>query len=238
MRFVQLTLGEFCGIQYSVCHIYGALKRLAMNECYDRLLIAYLRGIGCQTAAGGPDAYAAGKAAGLKVHYFKRSALLPRVGLVLGFLRGIEFDSLLDVGSGRGAFLWPFLDEFPDNETHVVDLLPQRVALHRAVAAGGTFNLQVHEGDVRSLAFPDKSVDVVTMLEVLEHIPDVAGAVRNAVRMARRHVVVTVPSQKDDNPEHIHLLSKERLRELFGAAGCGKLNFGGVPGHTFMVATC
>ena len=238
MRFVQLTLGEFCGIQYSVCHIYGALKRLAMNECYDRLLIAYLRGIGCQTAAGGPDAYAAGKAAGLKVHYFKRSALLPRVGLVLGFLRGIEFDSLLDVGSGRGAFLWPFLDEFPDKETHVVDLLPQRVALHRAVAAGGTFNLQVHEGDVRSLALPDKSVDVVTMLEVLEHIPDVAGAVRNAVRMARRHVVVTVPSQRDDNPEHIHLLSKGRLSELFSAAGCGKLNFGGVPGHTFMVATC
>lgn len=209
-----------------------------MNEYYERSLEAYLRGSGCQTAAGGPDAYAAGKAAGLKVHYFKRSALLPRVGLVLGFLRGIEFDSLLDVGSGRGAFLWPFLDAFPDKETHVVDLLPQRVALHRAVAAGGTFNLHVHEGDVRSLALPDKSVDVVTLLEVLEHIPDVAGAVRNAVRMARRHVVVTVPSQKDDNPEHIHLLTKERLRELFGAAGCGKLNFGGVPGHTFMVATC
>ncbi len=209
-----------------------------MNEYYERSLEAYLRRSGCKTAAGGPDAYAAGKATGLKVHYFKRSALLPRVGLVLGFLRGIEFDSLLDVGSGRGAFLWPFLDEFPDKETHVVDLLPQRVALHRAVAAGGTFNLQVHEGDVRSLALPDKSVDVVTMLEVLEHIPDVAGAVRNAVRMARRHVVVTVPSQRDDNPEHIHLLTKERLRELFGAAGCGKLNFGGVPGHTFMVATC
>ena len=209
-----------------------------MNEYYERPLEAYLRGSGCQTAAGCPDTYAAGKATGLKVHYFKRSSLLPRVGLVLGFLRGIEFDSLLDVGSGRGAFLWPFLDAFPDKETHVVDLLPQRVALHRAVAAGGTFNLHVHEGDIRSLALPDKSVDVVTLLEVLEHIPDVAGAVRNAVRMARRHVVVTVPSQKDDNPEHIHLLSKEWLRALFGAVGCGKLNFGGVPGHTFMVATC
>ena len=28
------------------------------------------------------------------------------------------------------------------------------------------------------------------------------------------------------------------IRELFGDAGCVKLNFGGVPGHTFMVATC
>ena len=209
-----------------------------MNYYYDRSLEAYLRGSGFQTVELGPAAYAAGKANGLKVHYFKRSALLPRVGLVLGFLRGIEFSSLLDVGSGRGAFLWPFLDEFPDKETHVMDLMPQRVAVLRAVAAGGTYDLHVHEGDIRTLALPDKSVEVVTMLEVLEHIPDVAGAVRNAIRIARRHVVVTVPSQRDDNPEHIHLLSRERLRELFGDAGCVKLNFGGVPGHTFMVATC
>ena len=205
-----------------------------MKDYYDRPLEAYLKGSGCT----GPADYAAGKAAGLKVHYFKRSALLPRVGLVLGFLRGIEFGSLLDVGSGRGAFLWPFLEEFPDKETHVVDILPQRTAIHRAVAAGGTYDLHVHEGDVRTLALPDKSIDVVTMLEVLEHIPDVAGAVRNAMRIARKHVVVTVPSQKDDNPEHIHLLSRECLRGLFDAAGCGKLNFGGVPGHTFMVASC
>ena len=209
-----------------------------MNYYYDRSLEAYLRGSGFQTVELGPAAYAAGKANGLKVHYFKRSALLPRVGLVLGFLRGIEFSSLLDVGSGRGAFLWPFLDEFPDKETHVMDLMPQRVAVLRAVAAGGTYDLHVHEGDIRTLALPDKSVEVVTMLEVLEHIPDVAGAVRNAIRIARRHVVVTVPSQRDDNPEHIHLLSRERLRELFGDAGCVKLNFCGVPGHTFMVATC
>ena len=209
-----------------------------MNYYYDRSLEAYLRGSGFQTVELGPAAYAAGKANGLKVHYFKRSALLPRVGLVLGFLHGIEFSSLLDVGSGRGAFLWSFLDEFPDKETHVMDLMSQRVAVLRAVAAGGTYDLHVHEGDIRTLALPDKSVEVVTMLEVLEHIPDVAGAVRNAIRIARRHVVVTVPSQRDDNPEHIHLLSRERLRELFGDAGCVKLNFGGVPGHTFMVATC
>ncbi|MFR5782110.1 MAG: hypothetical protein ACLUEK_09850 [Oscillospiraceae bacterium] len=28
---------------------------------------------------------------------------------VLGFLRGLDFDGLVDVGSGRGAFLVPFL---------------------------------------------------------------------------------------------------------------------------------
>ncbi len=208
-----------------------------MTSCYDSALEAYVKGSGCPIPHG-VSPYEAGKTAGLKVHYFKRTGLLPRVGFVMGFLRGIEFDSLLDVGSGRGAFLWPFLETFPEKEVHVIDMLERRIALYRAVAAGGTFHLHVHEGDVRELDLPDNSVDVVTMLEVLEHISDVARAVRNAVKIARQHVVVTVPSKPDDNPEHIHLLTRERLSELFASAGCSSLHFGGVPGHLCMVASC
>ena len=48
----------------------------------------------------------------------------------------------------------------------------------------------------------------------------------------------TVPSKPDDNPEHIHLFTKESLGELFRSVGCSKLNFGAVPGHLFMVASC
>ncbi|MCD8132102.1 MAG: class I SAM-dependent methyltransferase, partial [Lachnospiraceae bacterium] len=84
---------------------------------------------------------------------------------------------------------------------------------------------------------PDKSVDVVTMLEVLEHIPDVEAAVNSAVRIARKHIVVSVPSKPDDNPEHIHLLTRDRLTELFTGAGCRKLNFDGVNGHLIMIVT-
>ena len=31
-----------------------------------------------------------------------------------------------------------------------------------------------------------------------------------------------MPSKTDDNPEHIHLLTKEKLTQMFGAAGCTK----------------
>ena len=75
------------------------------------------------------------------------------------------------------------------------------------------------------------------MLEVLEHIPNVERAVENAYRLARRYVVVTVPSHADDNPEHIHLLTKERLTALFSAVGCQKLKFGNVSGHLTLIAT-
>ena len=74
------------------------------------------------------------------------------------------------------------------------------------------------------------------MLEVLEHIPDVQAAVTAAVRIARRYVAVTVPSKEDDNPEHIHLLTKPVLTELFRNAGCQRLHFGGVPGHLILTA--
>lgn len=57
-----------------------------------------------------------------------------------------------------------------------------------------------------------------------------------AVHMAKRYVVVTVPSKPDDNPEHIHLLTKEKLTRMFYDAGWTRLHFDGVEGHLFLVA--
>ena len=177
-----------------------------------------------------------GRAAGLHIHHFKRHDALPRVKVVLGFLRGIQPESLLDVGSGRGAFLFPFIREFPHVPVTSLDVLEGRVEMLRAVHDGGLENLTVLRQDICDWDAPDRSFDVVTLLEVLEHIPDVGAAVNNAVRLARRFAVVTVPSKPDDNPEHIHLLTMPVLTELFRRAGCSDLRFGGVPGHLFMVA--
>ncbi len=44
---------------------------------------------------------------GLRLHRFKRTIELPRVRKVLGILKGIQPRNLLDIGSGRGTFLWP-----------------------------------------------------------------------------------------------------------------------------------
>lgn len=179
---------------------------------------------------------AAGKAADLKLHYFKRTNVLPRVKRVLGFLRSIEIESLLDVGSGRGVFLWPCLNVFPWIEITSIDLLPHRVEMLNTVQQGGVANLSVLAADICDLDIADKSFDVVTMLEVLEHIPDPLAAIKAAVRISKKYVVVTVPSKQDDNPEHIHLLTKDILTELFNQAKCNRLHFDGVPGHLVMTA--
>ena len=101
--------------------------------------------------------------------------------MALGFLRSVWPESLLDVGSGRGAFLFPFLEEFPGTEVTAIDLLPRRVELLQDLSRGGITNLTVRQADLCSQPFPDNAFDTVTLLEVLEHIPDVDGAVRAAL---------------------------------------------------------
>ena len=76
----------------------------------------------------------------------------------------------------------------------------------------------------------------VTLHRAFDMTRDPFSAMEAAVRLARRYVVVTVPSKPDNNPEHIHLLTKEKLTGLFTRAGCGRLQFGGVNGHLLLIA--
>lgn len=177
-----------------------------------------------------------GKQAELKMHHFKNHDMLPRVKKVIGFLKAVQPESLLDVGSGRGVFLFPFLNEFPWVPVTSVDLLDHRVQMLDMLRLGGMDRLTAMQQDLCCWNAPENAYDVVTLLEVLEHIPQVETAIRTAVKLARRYIVVTVPSKPDDNPEHIHLLTKDILSHFFTACGCTNLQFDGVNGHLFMTA--
>jgi SAM-dependent methyltransferase len=177
-----------------------------------------------------------GLESGLRLHKFKRNSELPRVRRVLGTLQGLCPASLLDIGSGRGAFLWPLLDAFPQLDVTAIDLNPVRVADINSVSKGGVSNLKALQMDATKIDLEDNCVEVVTALEVLEHLPSPQRAVSEAVRVASKFVIASVPSKEDENPEHIHLFDKRRFESLFLSAGARSAKIEFVLNHMIAVA--
>jgi ubiquinone/menaquinone biosynthesis C-methylase UbiE len=173
---------------------------------------------------------------GLRLHRFKRTMDLPRVRKVLGILRSIQPATLLDIGSGRGAFLWPLLDAFPYLSVTGIDILDYRVADIEAMYEGGLTQLNALLTDVTTLPFATGQFEGVTMLEVLEHIPETDKALAEICRVARRFVILSVPSKEDDNPEHIHLFNEQSLRKRLQQQNVSHVSFDYVLGHIIAIA--
>jgi ubiquinone/menaquinone biosynthesis C-methylase UbiE len=206
-----------------------------MERLYQELAEAYARGM-MPDAANEADLLEQARAAGLKLHRFKRTMDLPRVRAVLGALRGLAPESLVDFGSGRGVFLWPLLDAFPALPVTAVERDERRIDHLEAVRRGSIERLTVTRGDASTLPFSDASFDGATVLEVLEHQDDPLPLAREAVRLARRFVIASVPSKPDDNPEHVQLFTGETLKALLTEAGAARVGIDYVLGHIVAVA--
>jgi ubiquinone/menaquinone biosynthesis C-methylase UbiE len=202
---------------------------------YVALAAAYVRGATGEPHLDDDAAIELGVARGLKLHRFKRTMELQRIKPVLGALRAFGVQTLVDLGSGRGAFVWPLLEALPV-QVIATDLLDHRAKLFADVARGGVPRLAGVRADATALPYADDAVDCVTALEVLEHLHAPERAVAEAVRVSRVAVIATVPSHADDNPEHVQLFDGERLRAMFRAAGARKVSIDHVLNHIVCVA--
>lgn len=213
------------------------------NRYYLRLAVAYVLGELPEIIELFPKAlhlmeeeelaqvFKLGKENGLKLHRFKRSIELPRVLKVIGMLQGIQPLNLLDIGTGRGVFLNPLLDTFPNLPITCIDILDYRIDALQSLNRGGITNLNPLLMDASNLEFDSKRFEVVTVLEVLEHIPNIDSAIEEICRVTKEYVVFSVPSKEDDNPEHIRLFTPNTLKELFGKNGFSKVKIHQVPKH-------
>jgi ubiquinone/menaquinone biosynthesis C-methylase UbiE len=159
---------------------------------------------------------------GVDLYMFKNSRTMPRIKRVLGMLKKVDPEYHLDIGCGRGVFLWRYLKDFTCVDVTVIDLKQSSIDRVNAMNKAGVANCYGYVMDATNLDFEDDHVDFfdcVTALEVLEHIPEYKKAIKEMVRVCKDCIIVSVPSKEDDNPEHIHLFTKDGLIQDFKDAG-------------------
>ncbi len=124
-------------------------------------------------------------------------------------------ESLLDVGCGEGVLTAKWAARI-DGQVVGIDLDDPH--LHAEWEQRSAPNLEYRVMKAENLPFDDDEFDVATAIEVLEHVPDPAHTVAEMARVARRHLLVSVP--------------REPLwRALNMARGAYLRDLGNTPGH-------
>jgi len=106
-------------------------------------------------------------------------------------------ERVLDVGFGLGYGL----EILANRASHIDGVDIDRLAVERGqqllarLPAGSI--LQLYDG--KSLPFPERAFDLVTCIDVLEHVPDYQGLLREMVRVSRGYVVVSTPNRRPEN---------------------------------------
>lgn len=86
--------------------------------------------------------------------------------------------TVLEVGGGRSGLAAML---YPDAQVTTLDLDPS----HADAPCNRSDRVTFVEGDATALPFGDDAFDVVTMFDLLEHVPDDAAAAREGLRVLR-----------------------------------------------------
>jgi 2-polyprenyl-3-methyl-5-hydroxy-6-metoxy-1,4-benzoquinol methylase len=170
--------------------------------------------------------------------YGSRNPLVRR--LMDGFERTLEElvdraqpASLLDVGCGEGVLAQRLARHLRSSRVVGVDL--EEDSIQAGWAQHTAHNLEYKALGGGELPFADGEFELVSAIEVLEHVPDPQRTLREMSRCAERHLLVSVPreplwralnmargaywSELGNTPGHLHHWSRRSFVELLRSQG-------------------
>jgi SAM-dependent methyltransferase len=142
--------------------------------------------------------------------YFNNAYAFQYVAAIRQFVSDAQ--RVLIIGDGRDYYSLKLLGKRPV----VMDVAPQSVIPELVIAdANG------------SLPFPPASFDAVVMAEVIEHLPNDYGALRQIRELVKNDgaLILTVPYYHDAEPTHVRIHSPVSIERLLAAAGWGIVSY-------------
>ena len=124
--------------------------------------------------------------------------------------------SVLDVGCGEGVLTHEWAERLGDRRIVGIDLEDPKLAAEWETRRRANLEYRVEEAT--RLSFADDEFDVAAAIEVLEHVPDPEATLAEMARVARRHLLVSVP--REPLWRGLNMARGAYLREL-----------GNTPGH-------
>ncbi|MEV8427716.1 methyltransferase domain-containing protein [Streptomyces chartreusis] len=146
-----------------------------------------------------PDAHSKARETAVYTHGHHESVLRSHTWRTAANSAAYLLDSLkphmriLDVGCGPGTITADLAALVPDGQVTGVDRAPGILEQARATAAGrGVPNVDFAVADVHALDFPDETFCVVHAHQVLQHVGDPVGALREMARVTRPGGLIAV----------------------------------------------
>jgi ubiquinone/menaquinone biosynthesis C-methylase UbiE len=120
--------------------------------------------------------------------------------LMAGFERDLDAllalahpGSLLDVGCGEGVLVHRWAQRLEGRRIVGIDL--EEESIQAGWAQRQAPNLEYRVMRAENLPFTDGEFDLASAIEVLEHVPDPEHTLAEMARVARRHLLVSVPRE-------------------------------------------
>jgi len=149
---------------------------------------------------------------------------------VTTIVTGLQPVTMLDAGCGEGFVVDIFHKAMPNAQITGFDVLEDSVK----VAQQRNPRASIAVGDIYNTDFPDDNFDMVCCFEVLEHLHEPDRALKELARVAKNHVVLSVPHEpffclanaargknldirpRGSDPDHRNFWSREKFAEFAG----------------------